>query len=120
MMAGTKGFILGGVGLWSAVFGYIHVAQERAEHWNSILSRSLVETGSPPLEGMRSVPGKGCGWSFGETAWGWTTMADQRTKVLLCRNRAGVRIDVTTYESRWIRGPKSLATGDTNVRDSIV
>lgn len=48
MMAGTKGFILGGVGLWSAVLGYIHVAQERAEHWNLILSRSLVETGSPP------------------------------------------------------------------------
>lgn len=98
-------FLLAATVVWGGVGGYIALAQKRADYWGAILSRNLVTAGSPGLERVRSLPFKGCGWSLGETVWGWTEMAGTRTKVLMCRSRDGVRIDITNFESRWIRGP---------------
>jgi len=85
------------------VSGYIALAEKRADHWGAILSRDLALSGSPPLHHVSALPGKGCGWSLGETAWGWTEMGGVRTRVLICRNWKRVRLDITNYDSRWIR-----------------
>lgn len=86
------------------LWGLIATAERRADYWRPVIESIAKEAGSGPVKNIRVTPLKGCGWSFGETIYADLEMAGAPTDFVMCRNRQGVRVDLTTRESHWIRG----------------
>ena len=101
----TLKFIVAASLLWGTVGGFVALADRRAKYWKPIIEgiASRAETG--PVTSLRVLPFKGCGWSIGETIYADMMLGNVRGAFLMCRNSQGVRVDITTYESRWMRGP---------------
>jgi hypothetical protein len=73
-----------------------------------VLERIARSAEVGPVTKIDALPLKGCGWSIGETIYGEMRFTGTvKTTFLMCRNRSGVRFDLTTYESRWVRGARS-------------
>ena len=123
----TLKFIVAASLLWGTVGGFVALADRRAKYWKPIIEgiASRAETG--PVTSLRVLPFKGCGWSIGETIYADMMLGNVRGAFLMCRNSQGVRVDITTYESRWMRGPaqaidaRRAETGNTgSVHESAV
>lgn len=93
--------------VWSSAIGYVGLSEARSTHWRPILDDVAMRADNSSVKWMRTLPGKGCGLSLGETVYGEFN-ADEGIELefLMCRNRQGVRFDLTTTSaaSEWIRG----------------
>lgn len=110
-------FIVGFLLSWGVLGGLFALAERRADYWRPIMERIAKESGNGPIKSLYVTPFKGCGWSLGETIYGEFTVGGVPADFLMCRSREGVRFDLTTYESRWIRGPTPKGDAQTPSAD---
>lgn len=81
------------------------VSVHRAEIWRPHFEEiaKMAEVG--PVGSIFVLPGKGCGWSFGETIWVDVQFGERAGVVKLCMSRDGDRwIDITTTLSGPLKG----------------
>lgn len=100
-----SGDVLLGVGVFAGAFclNVVNIANERADYWRPILNSIATRANTAGVHSVWVLPFKGCGFAFGETIHAKTEFGGAPADLMMCRTREGVRFDITTYESRWIR-----------------